>query len=125
MVCLLCGMPKLGRNLSQRRQHKAALGQAGCGSDSSSPATIAIPHQQQIEIQRARTISDTVAAITPQFPLDGQQSTQQRQRLQFRLQSHDRIQEGGLIVVSHGFGFIEGGARRHPAEAAQTIDGCA
>ena len=78
MVWLRCGCRSCGRNLGQRRQHKAALGQGRVRQRQLFSGNDRIPHQQQIEIQRARALQDTLAAIAPQLPFDGQQSMQQR-----------------------------------------------
>ena len=74
MVWLLSGCRSCGRNLGQRRQHKAALGQGRVRQRQLLSGDDPIPHQQQIEIQRAGTVQGTLAAIASQLPFDGQQS---------------------------------------------------
>ena len=114
-------MAQMWRYLSQRRQHKAALRQGGVRQRQLILGNNGIPQQQQIEVQGAWTVVDPLAAIAPKFLFDRQQSMEQWQRFQFRLQREYRIQEGGLIAISDGFGFIEGGARHHPTQPAEAI----
>ena len=97
---------KLWSYLSQRRQNKAALRQGRMRQRQLLPGDDGIPQQQQIEVQGAWAFGDTLTAIAPEFPFDGQQSLEQGQRLQFRLQREDRIQEGGLIVIAHGLSLV-------------------
>ena len=51
---------KFRRNLRQRRQHKPALGQARVGQRQLLAGYDAVPHHQQIEIQRGQTLRVTL-----------------------------------------------------------------
>ncbi len=121
MVRFSCGWRSCGAISANGASTKRRWAKAGCGNVSSSPATMASPNKQQIEVQGAWAVEDTLAAVAPEFLFDSQQSVEQWQRFQFRLQRDYRIQEGRLIAISDGFGFIEGGARHHPTQPAETI----
>ena len=114
-------VPEQRRDLGQGRQHKAAPGQGGVGQRQLLAGNDGIPYQQQVEIQRARTLDETLAAIAPQLPFDSQQSVQQGERLQLGFQREHCVQEGRLIAIADGLGLIERGARRDPAQATQTM----
>ena len=56
---------------------------------------IAIEHN--IQIQRPRPVARGCRSISPELLLDREKSIQQRTRLEFRLEFHDRIHEARLF----------------------------
>ena len=105
------GNDSLRRNLAERHQHKRPLCQPGMRNLQSRLADFEIAQEQNVQVQRARSVRESRRPVAAKLLLDGQQPIEQFARLQLRFQRHHRVHKPRLRGKAHR----RGGVERRPA----------
>jgi len=115
-------MTKIRSDFRQRRENEAAFGQPRMRQCEAGRVDDKVVEQQQVEVQRARTLGRVALPIAPVAALDAQQKIQQRFRRKGGRQRDGCVHKGGLIRYAHRLGAIQRRARLNTAGTRQLVD---
>ena len=78
---------------------------------------------KDIQVQGARAIANCGEAITPEFLFQPKQPVEQGTGVEIGFESHDGVEETGLVGETDGFGGVERGAGNDASERFQPFSG--
>ncbi len=107
----------------ERYQDKGALGQARMRDNEVVLAQHEIAKEQNVEIERARTVALTAGAVAAEREFEIEQRLEQLARGHIRFKSDNGVEEARLIDKAHGRGGVERRAGDDAAELRETVRG--
>jgi hypothetical protein len=97
----------VGCNFGEGNQNKSALGKARMGNVEAVLVNFLFAKEQDVEVESSWAILDAGRAVAAEFALNPKQVVEENEGRKRSFESHDGVEEAGLIGKTDGRGRVE------------------